>query len=349
MTILEVFLNSNNNYMVLFFIGLATLGAYTIYQPFLLPVVIAILLYMATYNISNKICRYFKKRWIASTIITIFLLFAIFAPMVYLVTVGMKYVSTLDQNIILQILENIKMTVKDLPYIGASIEDNLNTEKILSYLQQSSGYITNFTQAGLGFIKNTLFVLVFYYFINFYGDKIFAIISSFLPLSTTNSSKMVQEISATMEVVFYSTIATAIFEGILFGIIAAFFGFDGILFGVIYGFASLIPIIGGAVVWLPLSLYLWSNGDSHGALLLSTLSIVIISLIADTLLKPTIIKIIKKDFLKSSVEINELVIFFAILAGMSSFGFWGIILGPAITSFFIAMMRIYLEQNPKLD
>lgn len=345
---MDVFLN-NSNYMVLFFIGLATLGAYTIYQPFLLPVVIAILLYMATYNISNKLSKYFKKRWISAIIITIFLLFAIFAPMVYLVTVGMKYISTLDQNIILQVLENIKTTVKDLPYIGSIVEKSLNTDKIISYLQESSGYITNFTQASLGFVKNTLFVLVFYYFINYYGDKIFAIISSFLPLSTTSSSKMIQDISATMEVVFYSTIATAIFEGILFGVLAAFFGFDGILFGVLYGFASLIPIVGGAVVWLPLSLYLWSNGDSHGALLLSTLSIVIISIVADTFLKPIIIKIIKRDFLKSSIEINELVIFFAILAGMSSFGFWGIILGPAMTSFFIAMMKIYLENNVKLD
>lgn len=345
---MEVSLN-NSSYMVLFFIGLATLGAYTIYQPFLLPVVIAILLYMATYNISNKLGKYFKKRWISATIITIFLLFAIFAPMVYLVTVGMKYISTLDQNIILQVLENIKTTVKDLPYIGSIIEKSLNTDKIIAYLQESSGYITNFTQAGLGFVKNTLFVLVFYYFINYYGDKIFAIISSFLPLSTTSSSKMIQDISATMEVVFYSTIATAIFEGILFGILATFFGFDGILFGVLYGFASLIPIVGGAVVWLPLSLYLWSNGDSHGALILSTLSIVIISIVADTFLKPVIIKIIKRDFLKSSIEIDELVIFFAILAGMSSFGFWGIILGPAITSFFIAMMKIYLENNVKLD
>lgn len=345
---MEVSLN-NSSYMVLFFIGLATLGAYTIYQPFLLPVVIAILLYMATYNISNKLGKYFKKRWISATIITIFLLFAIFAPMVYLVTVGMKYISTLDQNIILQVLENIKTTVKDLPYIGSIIEKSLNTDKIIAYLQESSGYITNFTQAGLGFVKNTLFVLVFYYFINYYGDKIFAIISSFLPLSTTSSSKMIQDISATMEVVFYSTIATAIFEGILFGILATFFGFDGILFGVLYGFASLIPIVGGAVVWLPLSLYLWSNGDSNGALILSTLSIVIISIVADTFLKPVIIKIIKRDFLKSSIEIDELVIFFAILAGMSSFGFWGIILGPAITSFFIAMMKIYLENNVKLD
>ncbi|MDD5358959.1 MAG: AI-2E family transporter [Sulfurovaceae bacterium] len=342
-------MNNNNNYMVLFFIGLATLGAYTIYKPFLLPVVIAILLYMATYNISNKLSKYLKKRWMSATIITIFLLFAIFAPMVYLVTIGMKYISTLDQSIILQILENIKATAKDLPYIGSSIENNLNTDKILSYLQESSGYITNFTQVGLGFIKNTLFVLVFYYFINYYGDKIFSIISSFLPLSTTNSSKMIQDISATMEVVFYSTIATSVFEGILFGIIATFFGFDGILFGVIYGFASLIPIVGGAIVWLPLSLYLWSNGDSHGALMLAILSIVIISVIADTFIKPIIIKIIKRDFLKSSVEINEMVIFFAILAGMSSFGFWGIILGPAMTSFFIAMMKIYLEQNAKLD
>lgn len=346
MRIKEVFLN---NYMTLFLIGLAALGAYTIYQPFLLPAVIAVLLYMATYNISNKLEGYFKKRWISATLITIFLLFAIFVPMVYLTTIGIKYISTIDQNIILQVIENIKASIKDTPYIGILIENHLNTEKILLQLKESSGYITNFGEAGLGFVKNTLFVLVFYYFINFYGDKIFAIISSFLPLSESNSSKMIQDISATMEVVFYSTIATAIFEGILFGILAAFFGFDGLLFGIVYGFASLIPIVGGAIVWSPLSLYLWSNGDSHSALMLAILSIVIISIIADTFIKPVIIKIIKRDFLKSSVEINELVIFFAIIAGMSSFGFWGIILGPAMTSFFIAMMKIYLEQNTKSD
>ncbi|MBN2825710.1 MAG: AI-2E family transporter, partial [Campylobacterales bacterium] len=60
---------------------------------------------------------------------------------------------------------------------------------------------------------------------------------------------------------------------------------------------------------------------------------------------PIIIKIVQKDMLKSTHEINELLIFFSIIAGMASFGFWGMILGPAITSFLLAMTNIYIEEH----
>ena len=50
---------------------------------------------------------------------------------------------------------------------------------------------------------------------------------------------------------------------------------------------------------------------------------------------------------KSTIEINEIVIFFSILAGMSTYGFWGMILGPAITSFLIAITKIYIDYNYK--
>jgi predicted PurR-regulated permease PerM len=56
-----------------------------------------------------------------------------------------------------------------------------------------------------------------------------------------------------------------------------------------------------------------------------------------------IIKYIKEDVLHSAAKINELLIFFSILAGISSYGFWGMILGPAITSFLIAISKIYIE------
>jgi len=38
-----------------------------------------------------------------------------------------------------------------------------------------------------------------------------------------------------------------------------------------------------------------------------------------------------------------MLIFFSILAGMSSYGFWGMILGPAITSFLIAISKVYID------
>ena len=124
---------------------------------------------------------------------------------------------------------------------------------------------------------------------------------------------------------------------------ASFFGFDGLLLGIIYGFASLIPIVGGAIVWIPVSLFAWSSINANAGIFVAVYSVVIISVIADTFVKPIIIKYIKDNVLKSSVKINELLIFFSILAGMSSYGFWGMILGPAITSFLIAISRIYIK------
>jgi predicted PurR-regulated permease PerM len=161
------------------------------------------------------------------------------------------------------------------------------------------------------------------------------------------SAKMIHEVSSTMEVVFYSIVVTAIFEGFLFGIMVSYFGFNGLLFGVIYGFASLIPIIGGAIVWIPVALYSWNNMDANTAIFITTYSIVVIAIIADTFIKPVIIKVIKEDLLKSTIEINEIVIFFSIIAGMSTYGFWGMILGPAITSFLIAITKVYIDYNHK--
>jgi len=72
-----------------------------------------------------------------------------------------------------------------------------------------------------------------------------------------------------------------------------------------------------------------------------------ISVIADTIIKPMIIQVIQENLLKSTIPINSIVIFFSIIAGMSTYGFWGMILGPAVTSFLIAITKVYLDYNEK--
>jgi len=86
-------------------------------------------------------------------------------------------------------------------------------------------------------------------------------------------------------------------------------------------------------------------GNTGNALLITLYSIVIISIVADTFVKPMIIKYIDINFIKSSTKINELLIFFSILAGLTAFGFWGMVLGPAITAFFMALLKLYENQG----
>ena len=143
-----------------------------------------------------------------------------------------------------------------------------------------------------------------------------------------------------MSVVFYSTVLTALLEGVLFGFIVSFYGFNFFFFTIMYAFASLIPLIGGVIMWGPVSLYLYANGNINGAIVVAVYSIVVISILADTFIKPLIIAWVKK-FFESDTELNSLLIFFSIVAGLSSFGLWGIIIGPAVTALFISILTFY--------
>ncbi len=323
--------------------ALAVMGAYSIYQPFFLSMVVALLLTMATANVHKTITGKINSATVSAIILTVLLFTILFVPIIYIATIGVQYIAAIDMDIITKTTNKIASLAEGTPLLEEWVAEYINNDKILELIKTSTATITKAGTKGVDFIKNVFFVIVFYYILNLYGEKLFNIMQNLLPMRDEEGNKILTEISSTMEIVFYSIIVTAIFEGILFGLMASFFGFNGLLFGMIYGFASLIPVIGGAVVWVPVSLYAWSTIDANAAIFITSYSIIVISIIADTFIKPIIIKYIKEDILNSSVKINELLIFFSILAGMSSYGFWGMILGPAITSFLIAISKVYIE------
>lgn len=326
---------------------LALVGAYSVYKPFLLSIMVAMLLAMGTFNLTKKLLKVTRSYRISAAISTLLLSLLLFAPIIYLATVGVGYISHLDKAGIKDSVNALKEVIAQIPFLKEISSQYLSDEKITEFIRDLTSYITAASSVGFGFMKNMFFVVVFYFFINYYGNRFYETILTLLPVSPERGEKMIQEVSATMEVVFYSIIVTAIFEGFLFGIMMSYLGFNGLFWGVIYGFASLIPIIGGIIVWAPVALYAWTKIDSQTAILIASYSVIVISIIADTFIKPMIIKVIKEDFLKSTVQINPLLIFFSILAGMSTYGFWGMILGPAITSFLIAITKVYLDYTEK--
>ena len=58
-----------------------------------------------------------------------------------------------------------------------------------------------------------------------------------------------------------SSLAIAALQGLLGGIVLALLGIHGaVLWGVVMGFASLIPLVGTGLVWVPAALWLRSRG-----------------------------------------------------------------------------------------
>jgi len=329
--------------IVLFALGL--FAAYSIYKPFLLPIIVAILLALATTNVTRAITKYVKSKKIATVVMTILMVFLILAPIAYIATTGIKYASNLDFNSLNTILDKAKELLDGIPYVNKYSKEYLTIEKIQPIAQDITVYIGALGTKGIGFIKDSFLVVVFYSFIVYNQDRVTQFLRNIISSNKASRLRMVDEVSSTMEIVFYSIIVTAIFEGLLFGIFISFYGFNGLFLGFVYGFASLIPVVGGLIVWLPVSLLAWSKIDANAAITIALYSIIVISIIADTFIKPMIIKLIKDKILKTTANVDELLIFFSILAGMGSYGFWGMILGPAITTFLIVATRSYLEED----
>ena len=82
---------SNKSLTITILFILSLVGAYSIYKPFLLSIVVAMLLTMATYNFTKKLNTQTGSRNISAAVATLSLVLIIFAPIIYLATVGVGY------------------------------------------------------------------------------------------------------------------------------------------------------------------------------------------------------------------------------------------------------------------
>jgi len=327
---------------------------YLLYAPFLLGMIIAALLAISTANIHNFFEKVLKSKFFAALSSSLLLAVLFFVPLGYfLVTLTIK-LNSLEPVV----FKNIEIAIKDFlmnppqyllflkPYMDNAIQD-MNMNSIASYILSFTGDIGSLSA---GYLKNSFLVIVFYFFAQYNGGFIVDLLKRIVQMSVEETTLLAKELSSVMSVVFYSIIVNAMFQGILFGVAISFMGYNGLLFGIMYGFASLVPVIGGVIMWLPFMLYEFSIGNSSNALFISLYSVLVISVIADTFIKPLIIKEINLRLLKEDdAKMNELIIFFAIIAGLTTFGFWGMILGPAITAFFLTILKLFEARTKECE
>lgn len=327
---------------------------YLLYSPFILSIIIAALLTISTASIDAYFIKIFKSKLIAAFLSTFLLAALFFAPLGYFLTTFTIMLNDIDKEsfdgIITYLTDFAKNPPESLAFAKPYIMDQL---KYLD-INNITGYIISITTTigafSASFLKNALLIIVFYFFAQYNGKKVVDFLKRIIHISVEESTQLVKELTSVMSVVFYSILVTAIFEGILFGLAVSYMGYDGLLFGIMYGFASLIPVVGGIFMWLPFMLWEFSIGETASAIFIALYSIIVISIIADTFIKPLIIKDINNRLLKvDDTRIHEIVIFFAIIAGLSTFGFWGMILGPAITAFFLTILKLFEARTAQCE
>lgn len=104
-----------------------------------------------------------------------------------------------------------------------------------------------------------------------------------------------------------------------------------LFWGVVTCVATIVPLLGTALVWLPLAAYLGLIGHWGAAVGLLAYGVVVITQV-DNLARFVL--------QKRMADTHPLVTIFGVIIGLSLFGFMGVIFGPVLLSIFISV-RIF--------
>lgn len=221
----------------------------------------------------------------------------------------------------------------------------LSTDYGIDLVSQES--ISKVTAAGANFIPvllsatlssfTQIAVLYFLlYFMMMEGRGMERVVLQYSPFNKENTGLLLRElriqtlsnvIGIPVLIVIQAVIAWIGFW--IFGLEQPFF------WGVITGFASMIPIIGAAVVWIPVCIYMYISGHPGGS---------IGAAIYNGLLLVNVEHLVRFSMLKRYGNTHPLVTFFGLVIGIELFGFLGLIFGPLLISYFMILLQIYRRE-----
>jgi predicted PurR-regulated permease PerM len=189
-----------------------------------------------------------------------------------------------------------------------------------------------------GFLVGIFLMLFVLFFALRDHDRIIAFIRHALPLSRSQEDVLLTRILEVSKSALLGSLLTAITQGAVGGIGLWLAGFPGLFWGSVMAFASLIPVVGTALVWLPAALYSILTGAWGWGVFLIAWGVLMVGSI-DNFLRPL--------FMQGGSSMNTVSIFFALLGGIQLFGLMGLLYGPIIVAVTLVLFRLYEQQFEK--
>jgi predicted PurR-regulated permease PerM len=211
------------------------------------------------------------------------------------------------------------------------------TSALQNLLTMSSTLARNVSGFALGIIL-MMFSLFFFYVD---GPYLSRLVLHAIPIRKEYITALTGKFMDITRNLFFGYIMVALVQAVMAYIIFSLFQVRGALvFAALTFICVFIPMIGGGLVWLPLGLARILSGNIGGGILFLIIAGLFISIL-DNILRPM--------FLKDRIQLHPLIIFFAILGGVSAFGFNGLILGPMVVILFLTVLDLFLTEHKIRD
>jgi len=314
-------------------------------RQFIMAIVLAGLFAGISHPLFRRINRKLGNRpSLASLATLLFILGAVFAPLVSLIGIvtaqAIKVTQIARPWIEARMAEPAAFSdfLEGLPFVE-KIEPYRNEilTKAGELVSGTAGFIINqMSSVTLGTVQFIFTIFIMLYCMFFFlidGEKLLEKILYYLPLEDHDERRILEKFVSVTRAMLKGTLAIGAIQGTLAGLAFAVAGIPSAVFwGTVMTVLSIIPSIGSALVWFPAAIILAVTGHMAAGIGLGLFCAVVVGSL-DNLLRPVMVG---KD-----TQMHELMIFFGTLGGIFMFGVAGIIIGPIVAALFVTVWDIY--------
>jgi len=328
-----------------------------IFRPFLVPILWAAILARLAFPLHRWLAKTLRGRaGLSAGVLTVGLLLLGVVPILSLTLLlvdeaGRAYASV---NTWVQTggVKRLPEYLSRLPIAGGWLQESLgrlivsNGDFAGSLLQGTRavsifllGHITDLARNAFQFTAAFLVMMFTLFFFFKDGHRLYQGFYELVPLEEAHKKKFFIRLDQTMMAVVQGLVVTAIVQGLLAG--AAYWAL-GVPFPVVLtaftALAALIPFGGTALIWGPVTIYLFLLGPIWKAVVMLAWGLGVVTMV-DNFLKPLLIG--------QGAQLPTLFLFFSILGGLVTYGFIGLFLGPILLAILMTAIQIYREEYPE--
>ena len=183
------------------------------------------------------------------------------------------------------------------------------------------------------------FVTALYYFLAD-GPALIAAAEELIPLPVDHQRRLCDRFATVVRAVVSATFLAALVQGFATAIALQLCGMGHFwIFLAIATVASLIPLVGAWIVWVPCAVWLGLQGHWVAASLLTAWGIGVVSMLDNG---------VKIYVLQNDADLHPLLAFISVVGALQVLGLWGIFIGPIIASCLYALIQIFNTELKEL-
>jgi predicted PurR-regulated permease PerM len=327
-------------------VGLVILTV-AIYYPFLVALLWGAVLVTATYPIYRKlVARLRGHRTLAAAAMTLCIVLCILLPFVLIAPhfiAEARVFGTEGIDEVKSVIDRKRDEEGSIPnridgWLKTFRED-IDPAKLLAPTRTALTLARDTVQAIFSTLATLFFMLIALFYFYRDGDHAVRLARELLPLKEEDRDLVMRDLRDAVNAAVRGGLLTALVQGALGGTIVAILGLPGAIFwGAVMALASLIPLIGTALVWIPMAIFLGWQGHPWQAAILAAYGVVIIGS-ADNLLRPYLVG--------QHMRAHPLLLFFGIIGAIALFGLKGIVLGPVVVAGLTATTTLFRREFAK--